>query len=696
MADEKRLISFVYNNDTAYVIELGDYYMRFFRNGAIVEDAGAPYQIGTIFPEASVFDVKFIQVVNTMYLVHPDYYPQLLTRVSNASWTIADVPFYRGPFLDENTTDTTVGASAATGTVTLTASTAIFTADNVGSMFRIKGDVAETVDVSAGGDAFCDPLLLDKNEEIVFAVAGSWEGTSTLQKSYDEGSTYLDYFQTTNNDTLSVTADEDNVFWRAGIKSGDYISGTANVRITHKDKYGYADITDYTSTTVVTGTVSETLPDIAGTTKWAEGAFSERRGYPAAVGFSKQRSLFANTYNQPTTYYGSQIDDYTNFDIGVSADDDAFSFTIASNEVNGIQSFVDQKVLLAFTERNIWRLSDIGKTITPSAPSVEKQTGFGANFVQPIQVGNTILYAETGGQRLRSLRYEFQFDSWISEDVSVRSEHLLRDGTIVDMAFAPRPDNILYMVMSTGDIVTCLYDPANKQIAFSELTTTSGNFKSVATIPGGDGRDEVWAIVERTIDGSDVWYVEQFTNPYWTTQDEYIFMDCSLTYTGAATTTISGLDHLEGQSVDVLIDGAVYPMDATVASGIITLEDDWIGTGTVTYHVGLPYTTTMQSMRLNPPTVQGSSLGKQQSQYDISMVFQDTVNAKLGKDENNLYQMKNFAPSVMGQAPTLFTGIETQAFPYGHKNEAYVMIVSDKPLPFSLLGFSTTMNVSPR
>jgi len=695
MADEKRLISFVYNNDTAYIIELGDYYMRFFRNGAIVESGGSPYQIGTIFPEASVFDIKFMQVVDTMYLVHPDYYPQLLTRVSNASWNIADVAFYRGPFLDENTTDTTVGASAATGTVTLTASTGIWTADNVGSMIRIKGDVAETVDVSAESAAFTDPLLLDKNEEIVFAVAGSWTGTSTLQKSYDGGSTYLDYFQTTNNDTLSITSDEDDVFWRAGVKSGDYIDGTVNVRITHKDKYGYADITVYTNPTTVTAVVSETLPDIAGTTKWAEGAFSERRGYPAAVGFSKQRSIFANTYNKPTTYHGSQIDDYTNFDIGTADDDDSFAFTIASNEVNGIQSFIDQKVLLAFTERNIWRLSDIGKTITPSAPSVEKQTGFGANFVQPIQVGNTVLYAETGGQRLRSLSYEFQFDSWISEDVSVRSEHLLRNGTIVDMAFAPRPDNILYMVMSTGDMVTCLYDPSNKLIAFSELTTTSGNFKSVATIPGAN-RDEVWAIVEREIDSTDVWYVEQFTNPYWEEQDEYIFMDCSLTYTGEATTTISGLSHLEGQSVDVLIGGAVYPYDTTVASGIITLEDEWIGTGTVTYHVGLSYTTTMQSMRLNPPTALGSSLGKMQSQYDISMVFQDTINAKLGKDEDNLFQMKNFSPSVMGQAPTPFSGIETRPFPYGHKDEAYVTIVSDKPLPFSLLGFSTTMDVSPR
>jgi len=230
-------------------------------------------------------------------------------------------------------------------------------------------------------------------------------------------------------------------------------------------------------------------------------------------------------------------------------------------------------------------------------------------------------------------------------------------------------------------------------IAFSKITTTNGDFKSITTIPGADDYDEVWVVVKRVIDGGDVWYLELFTDPYWEEQDEYIYMDCTHTETGTDITTISGLDYLEGQNVDIVIDGGYYPYTTTVSGGMVTIDEDWAGD---VVHVGLHYDAFAQTMRMNPPTEIGSSLGKQQAIYDVSLIVKDTTNCEIGIDEDHLVELPNFADQPIGSPPTPYTGIITTPYPYGFKNEQYIMLASRKPIPFTVLGLSSTVHVSSR
>lgn len=99
-------------------------------------------EVPTIFNQADIYNLQTAQNADTMYIVNPNYYPQKLVRTSATSFTIANVPFIRGPFLDINVTSTTITPSSATGSTILTASDPIFQAGHVGSLWRVGTDAS--------------------------------------------------------------------------------------------------------------------------------------------------------------------------------------------------------------------------------------------------------------------------------------------------------------------------------------------------------------------------------------------------------------------------------------------------------------------------------------------------------------------------------------------------------------------------
>ncbi|MFA5340456.1 MAG: hypothetical protein WC332_01645 [Clostridia bacterium] len=117
---ETRLLKFVFNQSDAYIIEMGDYYFRFYTNQAVVVTSGTtPYEISHIYSEDEIWDVQFTQLNDIIWLTHPSHPPQRLIRFAAANWTCTELAFIGGPFLEDNTDDTTLNASATTGTINL-------------------------------------------------------------------------------------------------------------------------------------------------------------------------------------------------------------------------------------------------------------------------------------------------------------------------------------------------------------------------------------------------------------------------------------------------------------------------------------------------------------------------------------------------------------------------------------------------
>lgn len=696
--NEVRLIPFKYSEDTAYILELGEGYIRFYMDGGQVFNTVSgvettPYELSTTYSGSEVFDIQYAGIANIMFLVHPNHHPKQLVRYSHTNWILEDVDFYAGPFLDENTDDTiTVTPSSISGTCTISGSTAIFTDTMIGSPFKISGPQKASASITAN-DVWTNAIYLEEGETLTASTTGTWSATVTVQRSFDEGVTWEFYDSFTSNLSFDITETKELVYYRIGTTS--YSSGTVAVSLTKLDQFGYMTITSIADSQHATGTVIKDFPSTNTTYKWSEGAWSERRGYPSAICTESARIVYASTSYQPQTFWGSVQDDYSNFDLGLGLDSDAYSFTFYSSDVNSIQWLANNRVLLGGTSSGEWKFSKTDEAITPTNLFVRQQSSNGSISLPAINIGNSVLYIQQGGHKVRSMNYEYAIDGWVSNEISVRAEHLLKSGTVVDWCYAARPDSIIYIVLDTGDIVICTFDEAAKTIAFSKITSTNGVFESVATIPE-EGEDVVWALSKRTINGSDVRYIEYFTSSNWNEQTEYKFMDSSISYVGEPKTTLSGLEHLEGEEVSVLVDGAVHP-NCTVSGGSITLQTYYEGSGdTATVHVGIPYSCHLKTMRLNPQTGIGAGLGKRQVIYDVSILFGDTINCKIGSNADNLDTLKRFSIPIMNRAPVPFTGVYNISYPLGYDDEQYIYLSNDTPTPFTINSIACTVRAAQR
>lgn len=524
ITDPIRLIPFEHSDDDTYMMEFGDGYIRYCTQGAVLTSSGTtPYEIVSPYTTAQVGDLKFVNSADTTYLVHKDVPPQKLVRIAPTNWTISTVAFDPPPFRDENTTTTTITATATTGVVGLTASVSgTFDEDMIGGHFKLSGPDTRTGALTAE-NTFAGTIIADNLDDITYTVDGTWAGTVTLQRSYDQGTTYVDVAAYTSNVAYQITNERDDVYYRIGIKTGNYTSGTANVTIAKVGEYGYVALTDFINSATVSGIVQRELPSTSATTHWAESSWSPYRGYPQTVTFYEQRLIFGGNTYEPQALWGSQVDDYENFEGGL-ADSDSWIYQLASTNVNKIRWLVPGEILYVGTLGSEWKFGSRDTPTTPSYVDAKRQTTWGTSSIQAISAGNLVFFIQRGGTILRTMVYDYRNENWTSFDLSKKAEHLLESG-VKSLAFSTRPDAMIWMVCNDGSMVTVTtqINLDSPVFAFQKYTTT-GYFDDVEVISGED-RDEVWVSVKRTVDGLDRYYIEQFQTALWNEDITYSIPD---------------------------------------------------------------------------------------------------------------------------------------------------------------------------
>lgn len=595
-----RLIPFEHSASTAYVAEMGNLYMRFYKDGAqitagqigdiddwvnntayvigsVKEDSadntvwacteahtsavagtfaddrtGAaagkwyqltvdgnlyyPYEIETPYLTADLFEVKFIQSANWMYMSHPDYIPQKLVRGGDASWLLSDVSFARGPFLKQNVTAITVTGSATTGSITLTSNGTIFNTNHVGAHWQITHTVeASSVSGALSGNGSSSTVNVQLSRTFDFSTHGTWTGTMTLQRSYDAGSTWKDvlpiHYENDGNVTYTDIEQIDDAIYR--VTMSDYGEGTCNFNLTARsfDLNGVVEITAFTSTSEVTATVENELGATTATKFWAEGAWSDDEGWPACLSFYEERLVFAATTNQPQTIWFSNIDDWEIFKEG-DLDDDSMILTLAADQVNVIRWMAPQNSLMIGTISAEWQMSGSNSeaTIAPLNVRAKRQSNYGSADLQGVMSNNVVLFAQRQARKVRELTYSFEIDAWVAPDMTVLSEHITSSG-IVEMEFQKTPHPILWCVRDDGQLAAMTYMREQNVIGWHRHVTNTSNMtvesdiESVTVIPG-TGEDEVWVSVERVINGSTVRYIEQIQPFDWgDDQSDAFFVD---------------------------------------------------------------------------------------------------------------------------------------------------------------------------
>jgi len=217
---------------------------------------------------------------------------------------------------------------------------------------------------------------------------------------------------------------------------------------------------------------------------------------------------------------------------------------------------------------------------------------------------------------------------------------------------------------------------------------THAKVKSIATIPTENAEDELYMVVERYINGATVNYVEYLTPfDYGNNQDDGFFVDSGLTYSGDKTKTISGLHHLEGETINVLSNGATHT-DEEVVAGNITL--DAFGE---TVHAGYNYQSILQTMRIESGSQDGTAQGKIKRIHGVTVRLNNTLGCEIGPDLENM-EIIPFRDSSMPMAASipLFTGDKDAEFRDDYNKEGFVFVRQKQPLPLTVTALFPRLN----
>lgn len=400
----------------------------------------------------------------------------------------------------------------------------------------------------------------------------------------------------------------------------------------------------------------------------AEAVWSGTRGWPKTVAFFQQRLWFGGSGQRPQTLWGSVVADYFNFNVGTGADDDAIDVTLDTNQINGIVALMPARHLQLFTTGGEFYISS--SPITPGNIAIKNQTRFGSSTTPPVNIDGATLFLDYGQSSVREFLFSWEEDAYTSNSATLLASHLIT--TPVDMdarrGTATEDANYVYVVNSDGTMAVFNTLRAQQVAGWTKWQTT-GEIQAV-TVEG----TEVWFAVKRTINSATVYYLEK--------ADSDTYTDANKKQTQSASTTVSNLAHLNGQSCRVRADGSIMD-DATPSSGSITLARD----GTEV-EVGLDYDVTVTTMPVTSDFNNGSILTEKKRLIRIVGDFYQTLGVYVtttGTSSNVLVPERNLGESVLDAAPSSYTGIK-EVYLNGWDRLAQVTITQTDPQPFTLLG----------
>ena len=417
-------------------------------------------------------------------------------------------------------------------------------------------------------------------------------------------------------------------------------TGRRNVYKLSGGLYGYIGQTD--GTTLVDDNIAA---DVSRTPPLNQTPFSS--DYPRTVAYFEQRKAFAGTTALPQNFWLTKTGTENNLDYSIPVRaDDAISIKISALESSTIRHLVPLDDLIILTDSAEWRVSPVNsEALTPTTTSVRATGYIGANNVQPVVVSRTVVYAAARGGHIRGLGYDFEANSYVSVDLSLRAQQLFDYKQITDLSFGKSPTPIVWAVSSDGNMLGLSFVPEQQVYAWHTHSTENGTFESCAVIDEGD--DSIcYAIVNRTINGATKRYVEAMGSRYYQTLSDYVGLDSAICYSGSSTDSFSGLDHLEGETVYALVDGAVQG-PFTVSSGAITTDE----AGEVVC-VGIRRTADMKSLPM-VAEMQAYAQALVKTVKKVTLRIWRSGRFFAGEDVNNLYEAKVRTTESYGDPPGL-------------------------------------------
>lgn len=542
-----------------------------------------------------------------------------IERRENGSWSLVLYQANDGPYLTENTTTITLTPSAITGEITLTASRALFKSGHVGCIYKIGSNGQFVSSSITAENTWSNPIRVTgvtAGRKFTIIRSGTWSGTITLQRSVGEPGAWADVTTYTTNGSIVYDDGLDNsvIYYRIGIDTGDYTSGTADVSLSFDAGSidGVVRVTAFTSATSVTAVVVTDLGGTEASDVWAEGAWSDVSGWPTAVALYDGRLWWAGNGRA----YGSVSDGYTLFDPAYEGDAGPINRTVGDGQVNKVNFLLPMQRLVAGTDakEQVLRSSQFDEPITPSNYNSKAVSTKGSSAVPPAVSGTAGYFVGKNGTSLYEMLYEEASSLGYKTTRPTLICPEIGASGIVKIGVQQEPDVRVHCILADGTAFIMVREEAENVLCLINIET-DGDIEDVAVLPG-DTEDRVFYRVKRTIGGSEVRYHEEMAREDQCVGGELNFnMDSFLSGSGV----ISGLDHLEGETVVVWADGVDQGSHVVTSGALPTL------TGSFTaWCAGLGYSAMFKSAKLTGQTQLGFAHTQRRRINSIGLMLADT------------------------------------------------------------------------
>jgi len=710
-----RLVSCVFSDTQNFVLEFGNLYVRFWKNGnpiaATVSGAwadataytagivvsysgvnyvclvahtsvqadnrpstgttwqtkwyaltGTIYELPTPYTSAQVTALQFARRPGVLTIVHPSHPPATLTRTSDNVWDLADIDFTSNNVVPTNLAVTGTGGTGWGYSVAVIVYNGELIRGRASAFVRTNLTSASLTDFITAIKAA--PRTLTWTAVTDAAIAAEFGPSAKL-------SGYSIYLSKDADNSLIRRLD----IWR---------SGTSATPTSLLDDGANWD------------TSVEDPPIIP------IGTFNVAGAYPAVVGAYQQRTLFGGTNNAPDTVEGSRVATPNDFSVGPTIEDnDALSFRLVSQRTVVVRHLLEiAERFLCFTTAGEFILQGGSDGVLRPGEINPRQLSFnGASPLEPLPVEDTALYVQARGNQVRNL-VPANSDGYSGTELSRMSSHLVDRYTMAGWCYQEIPHSIIWMVRSDGTMISLTYERESGIVGWAKHDTVGGAFESICCVPEGQ-EDAVYVIVRR---GSNR-YIERFAPraQYGDASAPVPFMDCTMGAGITGVNTLTGLTPLNGYNVSVVInrllvsDGTVlaspnnpaYPT-CTVSGGQVTVPGAEMG---VTFAVGIPITTDIQTLDIDAVGTTVKERGMQVG--GVISWIEETGSFFAGPvvpAGNTITSLEQYTPTNDQGYPVVgtVTGVAEVTLQSTYNNTGRVLIRQVDPLPLTILSIAPT------
>lgn len=660
-------LKFFLNPENSFILVLNGGFIRFLTPTGLILSSGTPYEIAHSIADSDLDKIRYTQIGDYLILCGVGR-PLQIIRNSNTNWQISNFGFKYLPFDEINTTDTQISVSAETGNaVTITASTGIFNANMVGSQIRLSEDDFSGVPTWVGGDgkAYIDGDRIRNNGNVYKAVV-----TGGLDKAGPNAPNHL----------------EGTVQAGAGFIKWQFVHNLE----------GYAEITNFTNATTVTAKILQTIPGSCltgssfgrGATKYFSfSAYSNHAGWPNLVTLFAKRLWFV----KDRRFDASRIDDFNNFKIG-ELDDDAITFTPSGS--SGISDTLlylmptKGALIVGGTIYNyVIRSGRLGEPLTPVNVRSDDYVIDGTADHIPIALQDGYVYIARGRRKIIYTAYSTVSEELEQIELTRYARHISQQSPIKKIIYKKEPHNIIYCLHDNGTLSQVTFNKREEIIGWSRLKF-NGFINDIITLESNDAIEDT-VFLSTTYNTK--FKIEKFApsfndTDFSNTAQNAIFTESSLIYTGSPVQTVTGLDHLNGKTVEILADGGSN-FQKIVTSGQITLD-----TPASKIIIGMALDFTMKTLPIILIDAYGSRKKTLQKISEVSVSYYRTRGGQVHCETlDGAFRAELLNPTgaePLDDMPELQTGIYSVNPECNFSEQIQIVIQNKDPLPMTIQSIS--------